>query len=147
MKKTTLGVLALALLFTIGGSALAATNTTGGGQANVQRQAKKSTKQAAIQAALDAGDYNAWATAVGSKNPLTKKITADNFALYVQYKKLMKDGKYAEAQTIGQQLGIVKIAKTPKKTTTRLTAVKGEKGYKKGWTKKAKTNTNSATTK
>ncbi len=108
---------------------------------------KKTAKQAAIQAALTAGDYSAWVKAIGANNPLAKKITADNFSQYVQYKQLMKEGKYSEAQTIGQQLGIVKVAKTKNLNTNPNKKIvkkneSGEKGLKKGWTKKtSKTNT------
>ncbi len=132
MKKITIGILALAILLTAGGFASAATT---GGKIKGTRVglAAMTAKRAAIQAALDAGDYNAWVKAVGAKNPLLKKITADNFSLYVQYKTLMKEGKYTEAQTIGRQLGIVKISKNYKKPGT---TASGEKGQKKGWIKK-----------
>lgn len=132
MKKISIGILTLAILLTAGGFALAAApggKIKGAGVG----LAARSARQAAIQAALDAGDYNAWVKAVGAKNPLLKKITADNFSLYVQYKKLMKEGKYTEAQTIGRELGIVKISKNYKKPGA---TASGEKGQKKGWLKK-----------
>jgi hypothetical protein len=59
------------------------------------------TKQTAIDAAISAGDYNAWVKAVGDKSPLLKKITASNFSQYVQAENLMK-----QAAAIYQQLGI-----------------------------------------
>jgi hypothetical protein len=44
------------------------------------------TKMDAVQAALEAGDYNAWVAAekaVDANSPILKKITADNFSNYV----------------------------------------------------------------
>lgn len=55
------------------------------------QKADLQTKEAAIKAAIDANDYNAWVTAVTAVNPnspLLKKITASNFAtLVANYKK------------------------------------------------------------
>jgi hypothetical protein len=64
-------------------------------------QTAQTAKQAAIDAAIAAGDYNAWVKAVGDKCPLLKKITAANFSQYVQAENLMK-----QARAIYLQLGI-----------------------------------------
>jgi hypothetical protein len=64
-------------------------------------QTAQAAKQAAIDAAITASDYNAWVKAVGDKSPLLKKITASNFSQYVQAENLMK-----QARAIYQQLGI-----------------------------------------
>lgn len=48
---------------------------------------EQKTKRAAIETALENGDYNAWVTAVKAENencPLLSKITSDNFSTYVQ---------------------------------------------------------------
>lgn len=42
------------------------------------------TKMTAINAALEAGDYNAWVAAVGADCPMLEKINATNFNRYVE---------------------------------------------------------------
>jgi len=127
-NKIILTVAVFALLAVVGGgimSASAATNSTTGksgfhpfsfsGKNKTMTAEQKTafdakmktakdaqtTKQAAIDAAIAAGDYNAWVKAVGDKSPLLKKITAANFSQYVQAENLMK-----QARAIYQQLGI-----------------------------------------
>lgn len=128
-KNIILVVSAFALLAVIGGgtmSALAATDSTVGrggfhlfGFMNKKNltdeeksaldakmkasQADRAAKQAAIEAAIAAGDYNAWAKAVGENCPLLKNVTVDNFSKYVQAEKLMK-----QAGDIYKEIGINK---------------------------------------
>jgi hypothetical protein len=47
-------------------------------------------KQAAVLAALDANDYNAWVKAVGTSSPMLSKINQNNFPQYVQAYNLRK---------------------------------------------------------
>jgi hypothetical protein len=60
-----------------------------GGQKQELTDAQKAdlkAKMDAINAALDANDYNAWVTAVKAENPdtpLLNEVTADNFSAYV----------------------------------------------------------------
>lgn len=64
----------------------------------------RQTKEAAVKAALEAGDYNAWVTAEKALNanaPVLQKINADNFSQYVQAYKLE-----TQAQTILTGLGL-----------------------------------------
>jgi len=104
-KKIIEGVIALSVLSLVGGGiavAQASANNSdglgamfGGRQGKGQEQrveltdAQKTEMQAkidAIKSALEAGDYNAWMTAVKAMNPNSqelKKVTADNFAEFV----------------------------------------------------------------
>lgn len=66
-------------------------------------KAARLKKQQAVAAALDASDYNAWVTAVGTSSPMVTKITASNFPQYVQAYQLRK-----QADAIMTGLGLVK---------------------------------------
>lgn len=58
-----------------------------------KRDAQKTemdAKKTAIENALAANDYNAWAAAAGAESPIAKKITQDNFQTYVDAYNLMK---------------------------------------------------------
>lgn len=109
MKQKNLiigGVAAIVALVAIGGVALSAFAAENGttnnsvrshfgrqmnGQGMGQRgergllsQEELDAKKAAIDAAIKAGDYTAWVTAVGSDCPMLGKINAGNFSTYVQ---------------------------------------------------------------
>jgi len=60
---------------------------------------------AAARTAIENNDYNAWKTAVGD-NPISEKITADNFAKLAEAHKLMQEGKYEEARALREELGL-----------------------------------------
>jgi hypothetical protein len=126
-KNIILAISTLALLAVVGGgiaSASAATNSTTGksgfhpfsfmNKKNLTDEEKaaldvkmkaaqeaQTAKQAAIEAAIDSGDYNAWVKAVGENCPLLKKVTADNFSKYVQAENLIK-----QAKEIYKEIGI-----------------------------------------
>jgi len=55
--------------------------------------------------AIENNDYDTWKNLMGD-NPITEKINADNFSRLVDSYNLMKDGKFDEAQTIRQELGV-----------------------------------------
>lgn len=81
-------------------------NLTAEQQAELQTQRAEQEKlreaqQALIQSALDSGDYQAWLKAVGTANPLAQKITADNFAKFVEAHKLRQ-----QADQIMSELGL-----------------------------------------
>lgn len=59
----------------------------------------------AARTAIEKNDYNAWKAAVGD-NGIAEKINADNFSKLVEAHKLMQDGKYDEAKTIREELGL-----------------------------------------
>jgi|GEM_PF-2243460 len=65
--------------------------------------------RAAVKAALDANDYDAWVKAESNNRILPdflKVITKDNFAKFVSMHQLMKDGKKDEAKVIADELGL-----------------------------------------
>ena len=77
----------------------AATNSV----ANTTRDADRLKRQAAVDAAMLSGDYNAWVTAVGTTSPILTKINADNFPKLVQAHQLRE-----QAGAIMTELGIGK---------------------------------------
>jgi len=60
--------------------------------------------EAMIQA-IDSQDYDSWKELMGD-NPVTEKITEENFAKFLEARQLMKDGKYEEAKILREELGI-----------------------------------------
>jgi len=60
-------------------------------------------KQQAIISALDANNYTAWVTAVGTNSPLLTKVTSDKFPQYDQAYQLRK-----QADAIMTGLGLQK---------------------------------------
>lgn len=76
-------------------------NKKGDKVTNEAREAERVKKQAAVQAALKAGDYNAWVQAVGTTSPMLTKINKDNFAKFVQAHELR-----LQADAIMTELGI-----------------------------------------
>lgn len=111
-KKYVLSLAALSILALAAGSTtvLAASSDTLSAKGNGlhQRQAltteqisEMKTKRAAVESALNNGDYTAWVAAEKSLNensPMLSKVTADNFSTYVQeYKD--RELKRTEMQT------------------------------------------------
>ncbi len=68
---------------------------------NPVSQADRAKKQAAVAAAIQANDYNAWVQAVGANSPMLTKINADNFPKFVQAHQLRK-----QADAIMTELGL-----------------------------------------
>ncbi len=68
---------------------------------NKMTQADRLKKQTAVNAALEANDYNAWAQAVGANSPLLAKINQNNFSQFVQAHQLRK-----QADKIMMDLGL-----------------------------------------
>ncbi|MDD4333152.1 MAG: hypothetical protein PHT51_03500 [Patescibacteria group bacterium] len=64
-----------------------------------------SEKRDAEQKAFVNNDYDAWKALVGD-NPVTEKITKDNFAKFVEAHRLMSEGKFQEAKVIFDELGV-----------------------------------------
>ncbi len=64
-------------------------------------QAAMETRRTAVEAALSAGDYDAWVAAEGSDSPIVTKVTKDNFAQFVQAHNLME-----QARTILSGIGL-----------------------------------------
>ena len=87
------------------------------GPKDEQGQKMDSETRAKLDAAMDAGDYNAWKEIVDDK-PIASQVTADNFAKFVEAHNLREEGKHEEAKAIMDELGI----KPPKHH------MKGDKG-------------------
>jgi hypothetical protein len=67
------------------------------------QKAEIEAKKTAEEAALKAGNYSAWVTAVGSDCPMLEKINASNFSRYVELYNLRE-----QERTIMTELGIEK---------------------------------------
>jgi hypothetical protein len=114
MKKTymALGVLALTVITTVGlaTASMAASRNNGSvngknlGVNQADREAHRAemeVKRTETQAALTAGDYNAWVKAEGENAPILTKINATNFARFAEAHKLQE-----QARTIMTELGL-----------------------------------------
>lgn len=70
----------------------------------IANRAERDTKEKAISAALEAGSYDTWVTAVkamDSQSPILEKITSSNFSRYAEAYKLK-----AQSDTIMTELGL-----------------------------------------
>lgn len=63
------------------------------------------TLHAKIEAAIEANDYNAWATLMGNKG-VAQKINKDNWPKFVQIHTLEEQGKTQEANVLRKELGL-----------------------------------------
>ncbi len=72
-----------------------------GTKPNPTAQADRLKKQAAIDAALQASDYNAWVQAIGTTSPILTQINQNNFPKFVQAYQLKK-----QADAIMTELGV-----------------------------------------
>lgn len=116
MKKTyiALGALALTIITTVG---LASATMASGKNINYGRhktpviqvdqaardagRAAMETKRTAVEAALTANDYKAFAKAEGENAPILKKINVTNFPRFVEARKLQE-----QARAIMTELGL-----------------------------------------
>lgn len=64
-------------------------------------RAAMETRHAAVEAALSAGDYDAWVSAEGTSSPLVSKVNKDNFSQFVEAHNLME-----QARTILSNIGV-----------------------------------------
>ncbi len=65
------------------------------------RRTEMESQRQAVEAALAAGDYQAWLSAIGENNPMAEKITAENFPQLVKAHNLQQ-----EAREIMASLGL-----------------------------------------
>ncbi|MEA3398461.1 MAG: hypothetical protein U9R06_01825 [Patescibacteria group bacterium] len=65
------------------------------------RQAEMQANREAVQAAIEAGDYNAFASAIGENSPFAGKITPENFDRFIEAHESMEKGR-----SIMEELGI-----------------------------------------
>lgn len=71
------------------------TNPTVAQKAEIDQE--REARRAAMQTAVNSGNYNTWVTAVkaqmGDKAPILSKVTADNFTQYAEAHKLMEQAR------------------------------------------------------
>jgi len=72
-------------------------------------------RHGAMIQAIDSQDYDSWKELMGN-NPVTEKITEENFDKFAEARQLMVDGKYEEAKALREELGL-----------------QGKQGFRKGW--------------
>jgi hypothetical protein len=74
------------------------------------KQAQMEAQRTAVETAMTAGDYSAWKALMENKNgrglEMLDKITADNFAKFVEMHNLMKAGDKDGAKAIADELGL-----------------------------------------
>ncbi len=105
MKKTTLGLGALALILGVvvvsTGSALAYRGDTA-----VKGPNYTAERHTAMLKAFENKDYTAWKNLMQNRGMASKVITEANFAKFVEAHNLALQGKTAEAQKIRKELGL-----------------------------------------
>lgn len=105
MKKTTLGLGALALILGVvvvsTGSALAYR-----GDPAVKGPNYTAERHTAMVKAFENKDYTAWKNLMQNRGMATKVITDANFAKFVEAHNLALQGKTVEAQKIRKELGL-----------------------------------------
>ena len=68
------------------------------------------TRISEARAGIEAGDYDAWAKAVGENSPMFKEVTKDNFAKFAEAHKAMDQG-HAIMEEIGLSNGSGKMGR------------------------------------
>jgi len=60
----------------------------------------------ALNNAFTNNDYTSWKSLVGDNNPMSEKITAENFSRFAEAHRLLSEGKMDKAKTIFNELGL-----------------------------------------
>jgi hypothetical protein len=71
----------------------------------MQEMHEQRAEKTAIEAAIEAGDYEAWVAAMGD-DPMTDKITEENFTTLVEFYEARQNGDFETAKTLAEELGI-----------------------------------------
>jgi len=108
-SKVILASLAIAAVATVGSYFAASANAQVGWMSKSKKAGfGRLYDQERHQKMVDAvnnGDYEAWKSIVGDR-PISEKINSENFSKYCQMKKLLWEGKFEEAKTIAEELGL-----------------------------------------
>ncbi len=105
MKKTTLGLGALALL--LGLIAVSASPALASkGDPAVKGPNYSTERHTAMLKAFENKDYSAWKNLMQNRGKVSQVITEANFAKFVGAHDLVLQGKTVEAQKIRQELGL-----------------------------------------
>ncbi|MDP2838383.1 MAG: hypothetical protein Q8O53_03865 [Candidatus Moranbacteria bacterium] len=105
MKKTTLGLGALALLLGVAGVS-AGTALAYKGDPAVKGPNYSVERHEAMEKAFENKDYDAWKKLMQGKGRVTQVVNEGNFAKFAEAHELAEQGKTAEAQKIRQELGL-----------------------------------------
>lgn len=103
MKKTFLTTEILVLVF---GVVLASKTLAYRGDPNVRGPYCTDTQYKAIQTAIEKKDYNTWKKLMGERGIARKIDNQAEFNRFVEMRKLMLQGKTAEAAKIRAELGL-----------------------------------------
>lgn len=105
MKKTILGLGAVALILGVAG-AVAGTASAFQGDPNVKGPNYSIERHEAMLKAFENKDYNAWKELAPRRGRITQAINESNFSQFAKMHELMLQGKTDEAQKIRQELGL-----------------------------------------
>lgn len=105
MKKTTLGLVALALITGVGALSVG-TVMAYQGDSNIKGPNYSVERHEAMTKAFENLDYEAWKSIMQGKGRVTQIINKDNFAKFAEAHQLSLQGKTEEAQKIRQELGL-----------------------------------------
>ena len=104
MKKTTLGLGALAIIGIAGLSASAVFAYQG--DSTGQGQNYSIDRHTAMEQAFENKDYNAWKNLMTGNGRVMQVVNKDNFNKFAEAHDLAEQGKTVEAQKIRQELGL-----------------------------------------
>lgn len=101
-----IGFTTVAALMGIGfAMAMTASADTGMGY-GAQRGDCDAEQHEAVEAALEAGDYEAWKELHGDRGRIASVVTEENFATFVEMHEAMEDGDMEKAQELRTELGL-----------------------------------------
>jgi len=107
MKKIQIFGMAAILMIGLVAAGAFAFGSRNGGQLNQPEDWAE--QRTAIEAALDAGDYNAWVVAheaMDRQPRFFSQVTEENFARFAEMHEAMQTGDFETANTIASELGI-----------------------------------------
>jgi hypothetical protein len=105
MKKTTLGLGALALTLGVMGLSAGSVMAYQGDPA-VKGPNYSTERHKAMEKAFENKDYDAWKNLMQGKGRVSQIVNKDNFSKFAEAHELMEQGKTTEAQKIRQELGL-----------------------------------------
>lgn len=102
MDKRILGILGIAVIGTVAIAAAASAYSGNPGQFGPNYTPER---HAMMQKAFENKDYGAWKSQMGDRGA-ARVVTEKNFARFAEMRRLMLEGKTAEAQAIRAELGL-----------------------------------------
>jgi len=89
-----------------GAFALSASADTTGAVQDMRQHKCDSEQHEAVEAALEDGDYEAWAVLMDGRGRVADVVTEDSFDTFVAMHEAMEDGDVEEAQELREELGL-----------------------------------------